>query len=47
MDKVAIQCKRNKKTYGSGENQVEALKTTDLTIHTGKLTLLVWTLRIG
>jgi putative ABC transport system ATP-binding protein len=41
MNKVAIRCKGIKKTYGSGENRVEALKSTDLDINLGQLTLLV------
>lgn len=41
MNKTAIRCKGIKKTYGSGENQVEALKSTDLEINFGQLTLLV------
>lgn len=38
---VAIKCKGIKKSYGSGENVVEALKSTSLEIYTNKLTLLV------
>lgn len=39
--KPAIRCRGIKKTYGSGENKVEALKSTDLEINLGELTLLV------
>src|SRR5262245_14132342 len=38
---IAISCKKLKKSYGSGENLVEALKSTDLDIEAGKLTLFV------
>lgn len=41
MNKKAIQCKGIRKTYGSGENEVTALKSTDLEIESGQLTLLV------
>lgn len=41
MKQLAIQCKGIKKFYGSGDNKVEALKSTDLDIYTGELTLLV------
>lgn len=41
MNKVAVRCKGIKKSYGSGENQVDALKSTDLEINFGQLTLLV------
>lgn len=37
----SIICKGIKKTYGTEENKVEALKQTDLEIEPGKLTLLV------
>lgn len=37
----SIRCKGIKKTYGSDENKVDALKKTDLEIDSGKLTLLV------
>lgn len=40
MDKIAIRCKGIKKTYGSNENQVEALKKTDIEISRGELTIL-------
>jgi len=38
---IAVACKNIKKSYGSDENRVDALKPTDLEIHTGELTLLV------
>jgi putative ABC transport system ATP-binding protein len=38
---VAIQCLDVKKSYGTGENVVEALKSTSLEVETGQLTLLV------
>lgn len=38
---IAVRCKGVRKTYGSGENEVIALKSTDLEIETGNLTLLV------
>lgn len=41
MKKAVIQCKKISKTYGTDENKVEALKTTDLEINNGELTLLV------
>lgn len=41
MDNVVIKCKGIKKTYGTGENEVYALKTTDLNVQSGKLTMLV------
>ena len=37
---ASIRCKGIKKSYGTGENKVEALKKTDLEIHAGQLTLL-------
>src|SRR5690242_8747394 len=40
-DTVAIKCKGIRKSYGSDENKVDALKSTDLEIFTGQLTLLV------
>lgn len=39
--KVAITCEGISKTYGVGENRVEALKNTNLTVFDGELTLLV------
>jgi putative ABC transport system ATP-binding protein len=41
MGDIVIKCKGVKKTYGSGENVVYALKSTDLEVESGKLTLLV------
>lgn len=41
MKSSAIICKGIKKSYGQGENRVDALKTTDLEIYKGELTLLV------
>lgn len=38
---IAIECKNIKKSYGTEENKVEALKSTNLEIYTGQLTLLV------
>ncbi|MBA3237974.1 MAG: ABC transporter ATP-binding protein [Parachlamydiaceae bacterium] len=38
---VAIRCRGIKKTYGNDENKVEALKSTDLDINFGQLTLIV------
>lgn len=40
MDQIAIRCKNIKKTYGSNEARVEALKSTDLEIKKGELTIL-------
>lgn len=40
-EKVAIRCRGIKKSYGTGENRVEALKGIDLDIYKGQLTLLV------
>lgn len=41
MNPIAIKCKGIRKSYGSGESEVIALKSTDLEIESGKLTLLV------
>lgn len=41
MQSIAIKCKGIKKSYGAGENRVDALKTTHLEIHKNQLTLLV------
>jgi putative ABC transport system ATP-binding protein len=41
MNSIAIECKGIKKSYGTGEDKVEALKSTNLKIHKGQLTLLV------
>lgn len=41
MNQLAIRCKGIKKSYGTGDNKVEALKGIDLDIHQGELTLLV------
>ncbi len=41
MNMPAIQCKGIRKSYGSEENRVDALKSIDLKIDSGKLTLLV------
>lgn len=41
MPSVAIQCKGIRKSYGAEENKVDALKSTDLEIFKGQLTLLV------
>lgn len=41
MEKIAIQCKGIKKSYGESENRIEALKNIDLDVHQGELTLLV------
>jgi putative ABC transport system ATP-binding protein len=40
-DQVAIKCQGIRKSYGSDENRVDALKSTDLEIYKGQLTLLV------
>lgn len=40
-ENVAVVCKGIKKTYGTEENKVEALKGIDLEIYKGQLTLLV------
>lgn len=40
-DLIAICCKGIKKSYGTDENRVDALKSTDLEINKGQLTLLV------
>lgn len=41
MNKIAIKCKGIKKSYGTDENRVDALKSTDLEIYKNQLTLLV------
>lgn len=41
MKDVAIVCKKIKKTYGTGETRIEALKGIDLEVKKGELTLLV------
>jgi putative ABC transport system ATP-binding protein len=41
MNQAAVRCKGIKKTYGTNENRVEALKSADLEIFQGQLTLLV------
>jgi putative ABC transport system ATP-binding protein len=41
MEQPIIKCRGIIKTYGSGENLVHALKSTDLEVFGGKLTLLV------
>lgn len=41
MTKLAIQCRGIKKHYGEGDNRVDALKSIDLDIYQGQLTLLV------
>lgn len=41
MKSVAIKCEGIRKSYGEGENRVDALKATDLEINKGELTLLV------
>jgi putative ABC transport system ATP-binding protein len=41
MEQVTISCKGIKKSYGEGENRVDALKGIDLDIHESQLTLLV------
>jgi putative ABC transport system ATP-binding protein len=41
MSQISIRCRNVKKFYGIGENEVQALKPTDLEIESGKLTLLV------
>ncbi len=41
MSKISVSCKDIKKSYGTGENKVEALKKTNLEINSGELTLLV------
>lgn len=38
---IAVECKGIRKSYGSDENKVDALKPTNLEINTGELTLLV------
>ncbi len=40
MSRIAIKCRGIKKSYGSDENKVEALKSTDLEIYKEQLTLL-------
>jgi len=41
VSKISVSCKDIKKSYGTGENKVEALKKTNLEINSGELTLLV------
>lgn len=41
MGEVAIHCKGIKKSYGTDETRIEALRGIDLEIYTGQLTLLV------
>lgn len=41
MNSIAIKCKGIKKSYGTDENRVDALKSTDLEIYKNQLTLLV------
>lgn len=41
MKKIAIKCQGITKTYGVDENKVEALKSTDLEVNSGELTLVV------
>ncbi len=41
MNTIAIECKGIRKSYGTDENKVEALKSTNLEIHKNQLTLLV------
>lgn len=41
MSSIAIVCKGIKKSYGLAEDRVDALKSTDLVIYKGRLTLLV------
>lgn len=41
MKSVAIKCRGIRKSYGEGEDKVDALKSTDLEIYKGELTLLV------
>lgn len=41
MNSIAIECKEIKKSYGTDENKVEALKGINLKIYKGQLTLLV------
>lgn len=41
MENSVIRCKGIRKAYGTGDNRVDALKSTDLEIFSGQLTLLV------
>ncbi len=41
MNQAAVKCKGISKTYGTGENKVKALKSTDLDLFQGQLTLIV------
>lgn len=41
MNSIAIECRGIRKSYGTGEDKVDALKTTNLEIYKGQLTLLV------
>jgi putative ABC transport system ATP-binding protein len=41
MSDIAIECRGIKKSYGTAEDKVEALKSTNLDIYKGQLTLLV------
>ena len=41
MDQIAIRLRGIKKSYGEGENKIEALKGVDLDVYPGQLTLLV------
>ena len=41
MSAAAIRCQGIKKSYGKGENLIEALKGVDLEIHEGQLTILM------
>lgn len=41
MGEVAIECKKIKKGYGTGEARIEALRGIDLEIYAGQLTLIV------
>src|SRR5262249_1166359 len=41
MSQIAIECKGIKKSYGSQETRIDALKGIDLTVNLGELTLLV------
>lgn len=41
MTDVAIKCRKITKHYGEGENRVEALRSIDLDVHKGQLTVIV------
>ena len=40
-EQLAVECRGVKKTYGSGSNEVHALRSIDLTVREGELMMLV------